>query len=97
MTAACGWLPAVLVELTTFRLADGVDEAAFLVADAERQAELNPEPGFVRRTTARGDDGGWLVLALWWTAGHADDAPPPVPTDLVDPASVRRERYTTLD
>jgi hypothetical protein len=89
--------PAVLVELTTFRLADGVDEAAFLAADAEVQAELSPEPGFVRRTTARGDDGTWLVLAMWWSAGHADEAPPPVPTDLVDEGSLRRERYTTLD
>jgi hypothetical protein len=89
--------PAVLVELTTFRLAPGVDEAAFLAADAEVQAELSPEPGFVRRTTARGEDGAWLVLAMWWTAGHADDAPPPVPADLVDAASLHRERYTTLD
>jgi hypothetical protein len=89
--------PAVLVELTTFRLADGVDEADFLAADAEVQAELSPEPGFVRRTTARGDGGTWLVLALWWSARHADEAPPPVPTDLVEAASVRRERYTTLD
>jgi hypothetical protein len=87
----------MLVELTTFRLAEGVDEAAFLLADAELQAELSPQPGFVRRTTARGDDGAWLVLAMWWSAAHADGAPAPVPAGLVDAASVRRERSTTLD
>jgi hypothetical protein len=87
----------VLVELTTFRLATGVDEAAFRTADAEVQEELSPQTGFLRRTTARGEDGSWLVLALWWSATEADAAPSPVPTALVDAASVRRERYTTLD
>jgi hypothetical protein len=87
----------VLVELTTFRLAPGVDEATFLAADAELKEELNPQPGFLRRTTARGGDGGWLVLVLWASAAHADDAPAPVPGALVDAGSLRRERYTTLD
>ena len=87
----------MLVELTTFRLVPGVDEPSFLTADAELQAELSPQPGFVRRTTARREDGGWLVLTLWSSAAEADDAPSPVPAGLVDAATVRRERYTTLD
>ena len=87
----------MLVETTTFRLAEGVDEATFLAADEALQAEINPLRGFVRRTTARGDAGTWLVLALWWSAGEADAAPAAVPQDLVDSASVRRERFETLD
>ena len=87
----------MLLETTTFRLADAVDEADFLAADGARQAELSPRPGFVRRTTARGEAGEWLVLAMWWSAAEADAAPAAVPEDLVDPGSVRRARFETLD
>jgi hypothetical protein len=87
----------MLLETTSFRLAEGVDEAAFLAADEALQAELSPQPGFVRRTTARGEAGEWLVLAMWWSPAEADAAPAAVPEDLVDPASVRRGRYETLD
>ena len=87
----------MLLETTTFRLAQDVDEAAFLAADEARQAELSPRPGFVRRTTARGEAGEWLVLAMWASPADADAAPPAVPEDLVDPGSLRRARYQTLD
>jgi hypothetical protein len=87
----------VLLETTTFRLAEGVDEADFLAADEALQAELNPRSGFVRRTTARGTGGEWLVLAMWWSAEVADAAPAAVPLDLVDPGSVRSGRFETLD
>jgi hypothetical protein len=87
---------AVLLETTTFRLAAGVDEDAFLAADEALQEELSPSPGFVRRTTARGDAGEWLVLSMWGTAADADAAPTPVPARLVDPASVRTARWSTL-
>jgi hypothetical protein len=87
----------VLLETTTFRLADGVDEAAFLAADEALQADLSPRRGFVRRTTARGEAGEWLVLTMWWSAEVADAAPPAIPSELVDPASVRRARFSTLD
>lgn len=86
----------MLLETTTFRLAAGVDEVAFLAADEALQEELSPWPGFVRRTTARGDAGEWLVLSMWGTVADADAAPQPVPADLVDPASVRTARWSTL-
>jgi heme-degrading monooxygenase HmoA len=59
-----------IVEVSTFRLADGVTDEAFLALDRRVQTELVPnQPGFMRRTTARhGDD--WLVVTLWST----DDA-----------------------
>jgi hypothetical protein len=87
----------VLLETTTFRLADGVDEAGFLAADEALQAELSPRRGFVRRTTARGEEGEWLVLTMWWSAEEADHAPAAVPEALVDAPSVRRGRFETLD
>jgi heme-degrading monooxygenase HmoA len=56
-----------IVEITTFRLAEGVTEGSFLDLDRRVQTELVPnQPGFMRRTTARhGDD--WLVVTLWST------------------------------
>ena len=56
-----------VVEITTFRLAEGVSDEAFLALDRRLQTELVPnQPGFLRRTTARhGDE--WLVVTLWST------------------------------
>jgi heme-degrading monooxygenase HmoA len=61
-----------IVEVTTFRLAEGVTDEAFLALDKRIQTELVPNrPGFLRRTTARhGED--WLVVTLW--ASDADAA-----------------------
>jgi heme-degrading monooxygenase HmoA len=61
-----------VVEITTFRLAEGVTDHSFLALDRKMQTELVPnQPGFLRRTTARhGDD--WLVVTLW--ASEADAA-----------------------
>jgi heme-degrading monooxygenase HmoA len=54
-----------IVEVTTFRLVEGVTDGSFLALDRRIQTELVPnQPGFLRRTTARhGDD--WLVVTLW--------------------------------
>ncbi len=87
----------VLLETTTFRLAPGADAGAFLAADSEVQEAMSPQPGFLRRTTARGEAGEWLVLVHWDSAAHADVAPSPIPADLVDSASVRTARFATLD
>ena len=60
-----------IVEVTTFRLAEGVTDESFLALDRRVQTELVPnQPGFMRRTTARhGDD--WLVVTLWSTEDAA--------------------------
>jgi heme-degrading monooxygenase HmoA len=59
------------VEVTTFRLVPGTDEAAFLAADRVVQTELiYLQPGLARRTVARrGDE--WLVVTVWATEEHA--------------------------
>jgi heme-degrading monooxygenase HmoA len=60
-----------IVEITTFRLAEGVTDGSLLELDRRVQTELVPNaPGFLRRTTARhGDD--WLVVTLWATEDDA--------------------------
>jgi hypothetical protein len=96
----------MVIENETFRLVGGADEAAFLTADKRLQTEFIPNhAGFVRRTTARGAGGDWLVVTLWGTAADADasaelaDSDPVVAEfrSFVDAASVQRARYESLD
>jgi len=89
-----------------FRLADGVEESAFLAADKELQEEFAyRQPGLLRRTTAKGDDGRWIVIDLWRSAADADacearwDADPVAERfmRLVEPSSLDTERYIERD
>jgi hypothetical protein len=94
-----------IVEITTFELAPEADDDAFLAADRRVQTELVPnQPGFMRRTTARGG-AGWVVVVLWSSheAASAFDLVArthPVQADFerhLHPASVVTHRYDTLD
>jgi len=94
-----------IVEITTFRLAEGVTDDSFLALDRRIQTELVPnQPGFLRRTTARhGED--WLVVTLW--ASDADAAAfqraaegDPLQVELqhaIEAGTSHLTRYTTLD
>jgi hypothetical protein len=95
-----------VIEIMTFRLASTADEAAFLEADRRVQTEFAyHQPGLLRRTTARGRGGEWIVIDLWGSGEEADacDArweSDPVTTafmGLLDRATVRSTRYETLD
>jgi len=89
----------MIVEITTMR---ATDDGAFREADERVQtAFFYQQPGFVRRTTAQSADGEWAVITVWGSEAHATAA-----TDgfehnefwnAVDRASVRSQRYTTLD
>jgi hypothetical protein len=96
----------LIIENLTFQLAPGVDEGAFLTADAAVQTEFySPLPGFVRRTTARGDGGEWLVATFWGTAVEADGAAVLARTDAAnaaflactEPATLQTHRFETLE
>jgi heme-degrading monooxygenase HmoA len=66
-----------VIELTTFRLRAGIDEADFVAADAAAQTGFfYRQPGLVRRTTARpsGADDEWLIVTWWASADAADCA-----------------------
>lgn len=89
-----------------FRLAPGSDEGAFLAADRRLQQEFAyQQPGLLRRTTARGSCGDWVVIDLWRSAADADacaarwDSDPVVRAfmALVEPSSVSTERFQPLD
>jgi hypothetical protein len=65
----------VVFEILTFRLATGVDEATFRAIDERVQVEFAyRQPGFVRRTLGRHDDGRWLALTIWVDPESALDA-----------------------
>lgn len=96
----------MIIEILRFQLSRGTDEAAFLEADRRVQTEFAyQQPGMLRRTTAKGPDGTWVVVDLWRSAPDAErcDAlwsqDPATDTfrALIDPNSVTTERYETLD
>ena len=94
-----------IVEITTFRLAEGVGDESFLALDRRVQTELVPnQPGFLRRTTAR-HGGDWLVVTLWASAEAAaayqvsvEGHPLQAEFDhAVEAGTLHLARYTTLD
>ena len=95
-----------MMEIMTFRLAPGADEDAFRAADRLVQTDFAyRQPGLLRRTTARAAGGAWIVIDLWRSAADADatnarwgeDPVTAAFMSFVDDASVRTERYATLD
>ncbi len=94
-----------VVDITAFRLTEGVTDESFLALDRRVQTELVPnQPGFLRRTTARrGDD--WLVVTLWSSeeaavAFERAVAGEPLQAEFaaaVAAGTSRHARYTTLD
>ena len=94
-----------IVEIMTFRLAEGVTDDAFLALDRRIQTELVPnQPGFMRRTTARhGEE--WVVVTLWGSDGDAaafqrEAEGHPLQEELgraAEAGTMHLTRYTTLD
>ena len=62
-----------MIEITRFRLLAGADAEQFLSADKLLQENFAyRQPGLLRRTTARSEDGGWIVIDVWASPEHAD-------------------------
>src|SRR5438094_4332242 len=93
-----------VIEIAVFRTTGSDD--AFLAADRAVQTQFfYQQPGLVRRTTARNEDGDWLVVNVWQSseaANAADEHAKSHPaatafSNLVDGASLRTRRFETLD
>ena len=84
----------MIIEVRTFRLA--ADEATFVAADkSEQHALMTRNRGMIRRTTAKSDNGEWLVLTLW--DGHDSvEEPAGELAACIDAASVDVRRYQDL-
>lgn len=94
----------MIIEHHTFRLVEGVTDEGFLAADGRVQTAHAPFcAGFIRRTTARGVDGEWLVETMWGTpddaeaAARSDDPAQVAFLACVDAASASVRHYATLD
>jgi hypothetical protein len=94
-----------MIEIITFRLADGTDEAAFRTIDGRVQVELAyQQPGLLRRTLGRRDE-TWLVLQIWATSEAADAASAAFASSslraeliaMVDPDSLAVDRFEGVD
>ena len=95
-----------LIQTMTFRLATDTADRDFLAADRRVQSEFfYGQPGIVRRTTGRGQDGEWIVIVLWGSARDADAAETAGRADpavkqfdaTVDASTVVTKTYETLD
>lgn len=95
----------MFIVTAVFALVDGVSEEEFLAADARFQEEFAYQlKGHLRRTTARGDNGAWLVMSLFDSAeSFAAAANATVGLDAVeemhrfiDFSTHRVETFTTL-
>ena len=62
-----------VLEVETFTLVAGIDALAFRALDEQIQewCYVN-RPGLARRTTARGDNGSYVVITLFGEASQAD-------------------------
>jgi hypothetical protein len=55
-----------VIEFAAFRLVEGVDESALLLASDALQAEFfSQQQGFLRRDLVRTADGTWADVAYW--------------------------------
>lgn len=63
---------AEAVEITTFRLADGMDMEGFIAANADINAWLKKQPGFLSRRICEREDGIVVDMLIWASAedGH---------------------------
>jgi hypothetical protein len=96
----------MLIEINTFRLADGVSDEAFLAVDERvRTGFLYHQTGLLRATTARGDGGDWVVILVWWSEEAAEAGAAKVGSDpayaelgkLLDQSTLQQRKYTTFD
>jgi hypothetical protein len=95
-----------MIEITRFRLRPGVSDDEFREADARYQTQfIYQQPGIVRRTTAQGEGGEWLVIDLWRSRPEAnasvrrrkDDPSVQAYLALVDESTIRASRYDELE
>ncbi|NUU03141.1 hypothetical protein [Herbaspirillum robiniae] len=70
------------MELTTFHLAPGVTMKEFIAANADVDAWLRQQPGFILRRTSRRADGLVTDMLLWASVSHGQRAARGIVTEL---------------
>ena len=95
-----------VIEVATFKLADGVSPAQFAPLDAAvERNHVSKQPGFVSRETGYTDQGEWLVVVHWESIDAAEGsmasfANAPAATDFManlDASTMSMKRYEIND
>jgi hypothetical protein len=94
-----------MIEVSKFRLADGVTEEDFLTKNADYQQRFAYQrEGLVRRTVASGLDGAWLAVSWWRSMNDARRSTAEANTSsiaiefnaLLDPTTLSTEYFKEL-
>lgn len=72
------------MEITTFRLTAGLTMKDFIAANADVDAWLKKQPGFILRRICEGQDGSVVDMLLWKSAGEGRRAATGIVTELAD-------------
>ncbi|WP_431258698.1 hypothetical protein ACQ86G_30195 [Roseateles chitinivorans] len=72
------------MELTTFQLAKGTTIKQFIAANADIDAWLQRQPGFILRRLCEGQDGWVIDMLLWRSARDGQRAAAGVMSELSD-------------
>ncbi len=94
-----------VVEITTFRLNEGIETADFLKVSPSITAFASALPGFVSRSLTRSDDGVWMDYVEWATLEQAEAAQAAFPQEpsmgpvmaMIDPASLTMDHRVLMD
>ena len=74
--------PVEAVETTTFRLARGVTMKQFIEANADVDAWLRRQPGFIWRRICQHNDGRVVDVLLWASVNDGENAAAGVVTEM---------------
>lgn len=72
------------IEITTFRLTNDLTVADFISANADVDAWLLKQPGFISRRIAERSDGTIIDMLIWASAAAGEDAAERLMTELAD-------------
>lgn len=72
------------IEVTTFKLKRGMAMEEFLAANADVDAWLLKQPGFVSRRIAQRDHGGIVDVLIWNSVADGEDGAARLMVELAD-------------
>lgn len=72
------------IEITTFRLNDGLTTADFIVANADIDPWLQAQPGFLSRHICEREDGSVVDMLIWASAEAGHRAAAGVTTEMAN-------------
>jgi hypothetical protein len=85
------------LEITTFRLTDGLTAADFIEANEDIDAYLRRQPGFRWRRIAEADNGTIIDIVAWDSVTDADHSSAGIMTEMIDSPVHATIDHATVD